>query len=451
MDVELGFQDNTEVINGRHIVKKHVATIHCSNKLSLLERKISNALLYHAFPKLKVQNVHEIKIDELKRLLGANTRNHKALKEALKKLISTLLEWNLLGEAVPEMELEGWNASTILSSVSVQRGIIKYQYSELIKTLLIDPKIYGKINLTIQARFKSSYALALYENCSRYRGLPYTKTFDMAVFRRLMGVEDGKYNIFRDFNRRVLNPAITEINTCSDIRVTPELSRTGRVVKAIKFRIEERPIKQRIGISFEASPSEARSVFDTSTDLENLKKTHGDAKVEKAIAYIKKRKSYQKGEIKNVAGYINAAILNDYEDKKIVLTPSTPKKTVDDNLPKEVDRRKYYYDYYRYIARDVMRQFFLLASHEQKNLLEDFLNQGGGLVDNFYQDEAFILSLYKQVGASIAGVLSGISSENPAATLFFERGFSEYLCKKNSDMKKAIFSYEHFLQIKTNV
>ena len=263
MDVELGFQDNTEVINGRHIVKKHVATIHCSNKLSLLERKISNALLYHAFPKLKVQNVHEIKIDELKRLLGANTRNHKALKEALKKLISTLLEWNLLGEAVPEMELEGWNASTILSSVSVQRGIIKYQYSELIKTLLIDPKIYGKINLTIQARFKSSYALALYENCSRYRGLPYTKSFDMAVFRRLMGVEDGKYNIFRDFNRRVLNPAITEINTCSDIRVTPELSRTGRVVKAIKFRIEERPIKQRIGISFEASPSEARSVFDT--------------------------------------------------------------------------------------------------------------------------------------------------------------------------------------------
>ncbi|MDP1575021.1 MAG: replication initiation protein [Coxiellaceae bacterium] len=448
MDVELGFQENTEVINGRHIVKKHVATIHCSNKLSLLERKISNALLYHAFSKLKVQNVHEIKIDELKRLLGANTRNHKALKEALKKLISTLLEWNLLGETVPEMELEGWNASTILSSVSVQRGIIKYQYSELIKTLLIDPKIYGKINLTIQARFKSSYALALYENCSRYRGLPYTKSFDMTIFRRLMGVEDGKYNIFRDFNRRVLNPAITEINTCSDIRILPELSRTGRVVKAIKFRIEERPIKQRIGISFETSSSEVKSVFDMSSDLENLKKTHGDAKVEKAIAYIKKRKSYQKGEIKNVVGYINAAILNDYEDKKMVLSP--PKKTADNNPAPEVDRRKYYYDYYRYIARDVMRQFFLVSHTEQEALLGDFLNQGGGLVDNFYQDEAFILSLYKQVGASISGIVSGISSENPAVTLFFERGFSEYLCKKNPDMKKVIFSFENFLQIKNN-
>ena len=219
--MELGFNQDFEIINGRQVVKKHVATIHCSNKLSLLERKISNALLFHAFPHLKQQLVHEIRIDELKRLIGANTRNHKALKEALRKLISTVLEWNLLGENIPELELEGWNASTILSAVSVVKGVIKYQYSELIKTLIIDPKIYGKINLAIQARFKSSYALALYENCARYRGLPYTKNIDIVIFRKLMGVEEGKYEIFRDFNRRVLNPAISEINTCSYIRVSP--------------------------------------------------------------------------------------------------------------------------------------------------------------------------------------------------------------------------------------
>ena len=147
--MELGLNQEFEMINGRQVVKKHVATIHCSNKLSLLERKISNALLFHAFPYLKQQLVHEIRIDELKCLIGANTRNHKALKEALRKLICTVLEWNLLGENIPEMELEGWNASTILSSVSVVKGVIKYQYSELIKTLIIDPKIYGKINFWI--------------------------------------------------------------------------------------------------------------------------------------------------------------------------------------------------------------------------------------------------------------------------------------------------------------
>src|SRR3990167_6515083 len=238
-EMELDVTQEFEQINGRQVVKKHVATIHCSNKLSLLERKISNALLFHAFPNLKNQLTYEIRLDELKRLIGANTRNHQALKDALKKLISTVLEWNLLGESVPELDLEGWNSSAILSSVSVNNGVIKYQYSELIKTLLIDPKIYGKINLTIQARFSSSYALALYENCARYRGLPYTKEIDFKTFRKLMGVEEGKYEIFRDFNRRVLNTAISEINTCSDMRILPEIKRVGRVIKSIKFKFEE--------------------------------------------------------------------------------------------------------------------------------------------------------------------------------------------------------------------
>jgi hypothetical protein len=105
--MELG---DHEIINGRRIVKKHVAAIHCSNKLSLLQRKISNALLYHAFPVLRKELTHEIQIDQLKRLLGLNTRNHKVIKEALTKLISTVLEWNLCGDDLSDVDLEGWNA-----------------------------------------------------------------------------------------------------------------------------------------------------------------------------------------------------------------------------------------------------------------------------------------------------------------------------------------------------
>ncbi|MCX7124629.1 MAG: replication initiation protein, partial [Gammaproteobacteria bacterium] len=252
----------------------------------------------------------------------------------------------MLGDSIPEMELEGWNASTILSSVSVQKGIIKYQYSELIKTLLIDPKIYGKINLAIQARFKSSYALALYENCSRYRGLPYTKNIDIDIFRKLMGVEDGKYDIFRDFNRRVLNPAITEINTCSDIRVSPEITRMGRVVKSIKFKIEERAIKQRIGVSDNTvqknlSVSAERDIF------KELKNAHGEDKVEKAIQYVQSRPSYKNGEIKNVVGYVASAINNDYQEKK---TDTKKKSELTDTQKRNVSWLLHKTDYLRHIT-----------------------------------------------------------------------------------------------------
>ena len=438
--MEATLHQDFEIINGRQVVKKHVATIHCSNKLSLLERKISNALLFHAFSNLKLQLVHEIKIDELKRLIGANTRNHKALKEAMKKLICTVLEWNLLGDSIPEMELEGWNASTILSSVSVQKGIIKYQYSELIKTLLIDPKIYGKINLAIQARFKSSYALALYENCSRYRGLPYTKNIDIDIFRKLMGVEDGKYDIFRDFNRRVLNPAITEINTCSDIRVSPEITRMGRVVKSIKFKIEERAIKQRIGVSDNTvqknlSVSAERDIF------KEIKNAQGEDKVEKAIQYVQSRPSYKNGEIKNVVGYVASAINNDYQEKK---TDTKKKSELTDTQKRNVSWLLHKTDYLRHITRDVITQFSLLPKAEQEAVFSQFICNVKNPEKNS-SNQLNIFLYFKKFGEVFEVFISNVALKNTDTVLFFEDGFSEYLINAQTEVKNNVPSFKDFL------
>ena len=100
--------------------------------------------------------------------------------------------------------------------MSLQGPLCYYAYSPRMKQLLHSPSMFGKIDLVIQSRFRSSYGLALYENCIRYRGLPHTKWFDMELFKKLMGVPAGKYDIFRDFKRRVLDKAIEEVNTYSD-------------------------------------------------------------------------------------------------------------------------------------------------------------------------------------------------------------------------------------------
>lgn len=462
--MDVGLQPEYEIINGRQVVKKHVATIHCSNKLSLLERKISNALLFHAFPHLKSQLIHEIKIDELKRLIGSNTRNHKALKEALRKLICTVLEWNLLGENIPELELEGWNASTILSAVSVQKGIIRYQYSELIKTLIIDPKIYGKINLTIQARFNSSYSLALYENCSRYRGLPYTKNIEIGVFRKLMGVEDGKYDIFRDFNRRVLNPAISEINTCSDIRVSPEITRMGRTVKSIKFKIEERPIKQRMGKM--DSPDESKKgrkkvkeISDVnevkeSDVFQELKTVHGTEKVDAALQYVMSRPSYKTGKIKNMVGYVASAIENDYHDMQ---TDNKNKqieenKAIEKNAQKKQKAQSWLMrktEYYRFITPEVMNHFSAWDEVTRKTLVLDFMqcieNAGSNKLA-YCQNHFGIVLHYKNMGSNVAYVLAKITLHDMSSILFFEDGFSEYVIEKNPMLKEQVTSFALFVQ-----
>ena len=46
-------------------LKKHVGIIHCANNLTLLQRKLANALLYHAYGNLLSQEKHEIKIGKI--------------------------------------------------------------------------------------------------------------------------------------------------------------------------------------------------------------------------------------------------------------------------------------------------------------------------------------------------------------------------------------------------
>ena len=71
---------------GKRELKKHAATIHCSNSLSLLQRKISNALLYHAYKEMLIKEEHEITVKQLCRLIGYHGNNHAVIKDALKEL-----------------------------------------------------------------------------------------------------------------------------------------------------------------------------------------------------------------------------------------------------------------------------------------------------------------------------------------------------------------------------
>src|SRR5579863_6030079 len=82
----------------KHELKKHAATIHCSNTLSLLQRKISNALLYQAYDDLLVKEEHEISVRQLCKLIEYSGNNHAAIREALKGLLSTVIEWNIVSD-----------------------------------------------------------------------------------------------------------------------------------------------------------------------------------------------------------------------------------------------------------------------------------------------------------------------------------------------------------------
>lgn len=304
-----------------HEIKKHAATIHCSNTLSLLQRKITNALLYHAYKELMLKEEHEISVKQLCKLIAYNGNNHAAIKVAMKGLLSTVIEWNLVNDTTGT---EDWTASSILASVSLKGPICLYAYSPRMKELLHSPSMFGKVNLMVQSRFKSSYGLALYENCIRYRGLPYTKWFELDLFRKLMGVPSNKYIVFRDFKRRVLDKSVEEVNTYSELIVEPEVFREGRQVTKIRFGLKERAKKIRLGAGITAneeddSPLQEKLLNQFGLSEEQVQQVLREYSVEfimEKISLIETSKNYLQGKVQNAAGYLLSALKNNYQPVK---------------------------------------------------------------------------------------------------------------------------------------
>jgi plasmid replication initiation protein len=220
-------------------VKKHVNAIHINGELSLLQRKLANALLYHAYPLLPVQDRYEIDLGILRDLVGFESHDNDRLKEALRGLQKTLIQWSVLDEKGRET----WGSMPLLGSVFIleKEGICRYSYDTFLREKLYNPEIYATINLDIQKKFGSKYALALYENCARYREVGSTGWMAIEVFRQLLGCENqATYDEFKRLSTQVIKPAVQEVNETSDIEVTPEYKRQSRKVESVRMKVKDK-------------------------------------------------------------------------------------------------------------------------------------------------------------------------------------------------------------------
>ncbi|MFX0543561.1 replication initiation protein [Roseovarius sp. S4756] len=294
----------------RAAVKKHVAAIHVSGKLSLLQRKLSNVLLLNAYDTLTTQRSHQIDAGTLCLMIGYNSNDTATLKQSLKGLAETVAEWDML-DASGQQE---WGVSSLLSYATLKNGVCEYAYSPALADKLHDPKVFALINLNIQRRFTSGHALALYENCYRFIRTGSTGWWSMEIFRRLMGLEGSSYyESFKHLNAKVIKPAVAEVNKTSNIVITPETRKRGRTVTDIRFLIKENPQLSILDLD-DGAAARHGPVYARLRDLgvsDRLARqwltTHGEDQVEAKLEYVAGRKN-----VGSMVGYLSAALSNDY-------------------------------------------------------------------------------------------------------------------------------------------
>lgn len=296
-------------------LKKHVGAIHVSGKLSLLKRKIANVLLLNAYHELTDVDEHRIGIQELADIAGFNSKDFELLKDAFRDLAKTTVEWNILSDD----GTEDWTVSTLLCRATIRRGqgVCLYAYDRELSKKLYHPDMYARINLTIQRKFKSGYALVLYENCARFRGVNTTGWISVADWRRLFGIESGEYREFKDFAKRVLKPAIAEVNRESDLSVEADYRRENRKVSQIRFTISEQvevdstALAQLENKDFTTLLERLIGVGITKAIASKLILEHDVTQIERNLDYVEAEIRGGK-RIKNLGGYMVKAIQADY-------------------------------------------------------------------------------------------------------------------------------------------
>ncbi|WP_226782414.1 replication initiation protein [Oceaniglobus trochenteri] len=297
----------------RGAVKKHVAAIHVSGKLTLLQRKLSNVLLLNAYDTLILQPSHQIDARTLCQMIGYNSNDMETLKQSLRGLAETVAEWDML-DAKGQQE---WGVSSLLSYAKLKGGVCEYAYSPALAEKLNDPKVFALINLNIQRRFTGGHALALYENCYRFVRTGSTGWWPLDLFRRLMGVADSAYyESYKHLNAKIIKPAVDEVNKTSNIVVTPETRKRGRAVTDIRFLISENPQLSILDID-DGGAVRGGAVYQKLRALGASDRLARQWIGEHGEDYVRDKLSYVAGQgnVKSPVRYLQAALRDDYRDE----------------------------------------------------------------------------------------------------------------------------------------
>jgi plasmid replication initiation protein len=84
----------------------------------------------------------------------------------------------------------------------------------------------------------SGYAIRLYELLIRWRLPKTTPMMTIGDLRASLGVQEHQYTAMNDFKKRVLDLAINQINSSTDLTVTYEQHKRGRTITGFTFKFE---------------------------------------------------------------------------------------------------------------------------------------------------------------------------------------------------------------------
>lgn len=221
------------VVKHNTIIQKNKFQVakNAGNSLSLLEQKV----LLYVISRIKPDDT-ELKeqifdIAEFCRICGiqAGGENYPYLKEVIAKLKSRVM-WLVAEDS--ETTVSWIDKATIYK----KSGKIKIRLDEDLKPyLLMLSKNYTAFPLHNVIKMKTKYGIMLYELLKSVANLGSNIEFSVDEIKEHL--DCVSYDNFANFKKRVLLPALLDVNTYTELKVDVSYRKTGRVNTHILFSI----------------------------------------------------------------------------------------------------------------------------------------------------------------------------------------------------------------------
>ena len=165
---------------------------------------------------------------------------YQSLSEAVETLYQRQVTLHKTYKGYPERQKVRW-----VSGISYieKLAAVRIRFSpDVIPLITRLEENFTSYELEQVAGLQSGYAVRLYELLIQWRSAGKTPVFELAEFRMQLGVGVDEYVLMGNFKSRVLDLATRQINEHTDIFVSYEQVKEGRVIAGFSFSLK--PKKQ---------------------------------------------------------------------------------------------------------------------------------------------------------------------------------------------------------------
>lgn len=200
--------------------------------LTLVDRRIYNQLLEHAWDSIDKPVTHVIAKSSLR---GSHNSNDR-VGESIERLMTAIVRVSVNREGEPAIErvqLLGGNVETLRRD-----GLLEYEIPARLRRIIKNSVVFARLQREVMFALTSKYALTLYEMVQKRGNLRWRASdrFTLAEMRGILGVPKGKLATWSNLRLRAIEPAVREVNQLSLYMVEVNPIKTGRSVTHVELR-----------------------------------------------------------------------------------------------------------------------------------------------------------------------------------------------------------------------